>query len=174
MTSTGSVPQKHKYYSAVKPRPNKDVDNNLPHIPIQMSVYKEFLEAVLASSIALLGEAMQTYAKQGGMSTISINDDGMQVRQSSFLLSPLSERVSGRQLTTHVHTSSPMRKNPPLVRRSTHALDLLGCSSRARFRWRRRRRALRPRRVISNATKRELRPRPGSAVSQLFVWFLVI
>lgn len=36
-----------KYYSAIPPRPNKEVDNNLPHITIQMPVYKESLEAVL-------------------------------------------------------------------------------------------------------------------------------
>ena len=46
----GPIAQVHsnsKYYSAVKPRPNKLVDNNLPHITIQMPVYKESLEAVL-------------------------------------------------------------------------------------------------------------------------------
>lgn len=75
-----------KYYSAVKPRPNKEVDNNLPHISIQMPVYKESLEAVLAPSIASLKKAMQTYARQGGTSTIFINDDGMQVCSSSLLL----------------------------------------------------------------------------------------
>ena len=36
-----------KYYSAVKPKPNKMVDNNLPHLTIQMPVYKESLETVL-------------------------------------------------------------------------------------------------------------------------------
>ena len=36
-----------KYYSAIRPRPNKEVDNSLPHITIQMPVYKESLEAVL-------------------------------------------------------------------------------------------------------------------------------
>ena len=39
--------QNSKYYSAVKPRPNKMVDNNLPHITIQMPVYRESLENVL-------------------------------------------------------------------------------------------------------------------------------
>ncbi|KAF8191309.1 glycosyl transferase family group 2-domain-containing protein [Pholiota molesta] len=59
-----------KYYSATRPRPNKMVDNNLPHITIQMPVYKESLEAVLAPSIRSLKKAMQTYARQGGTSTI--------------------------------------------------------------------------------------------------------
>ena len=42
----GPVAQFHensKYYSAVAPKPNKQVDNNLPHITIQMPVYKESL-----------------------------------------------------------------------------------------------------------------------------------
>ena len=47
----GPVGQYHKnsnYYSAVPPRPNKIMDNNLPHITIQMPVYKESLETVLS------------------------------------------------------------------------------------------------------------------------------
>ncbi|KAJ8508325.1 hypothetical protein ONZ45_g9380 [Pleurotus djamor] len=68
-----------KYYSAVKPKPNKVVDNHLPHITIQMPVYKESLETVLQPSIYSLKKAMQTYARQGGTSTIFINDDGLRV-----------------------------------------------------------------------------------------------
>ncbi|KAI0763980.1 glycosyl transferase family group 2-domain-containing protein [Trametes elegans] len=67
--------QNSKYYSAVKPRPNKIIDNNLPHITIQMPVYKESLETVLAPSIESLKKAMQTYARQGGTSTIFIKHD---------------------------------------------------------------------------------------------------
>ena len=78
----GPIAQYHqnsKYYSANKPRPNKIVDNNLPHITIQMPVYKESLDTVLAPSIESLKKAMQTYARQGGTSTIFINDDGLRV-----------------------------------------------------------------------------------------------
>lgn len=89
--SIGPIAHYHensKYYSAVKPRRNKEVDNNLPHITIQMPVYKESLEAVLAPSIESLKKAMQTYARQGGTSTIFINDDGLRVSgsQASFHL----------------------------------------------------------------------------------------
>ncbi|KAI0036400.1 glycosyl transferase family group 2-domain-containing protein [Vararia minispora EC-137] len=68
-----------KYYSAVKPKPNKQVDVNLPHVTIQMPVFKESLETVLAPSIASLKKAMQTYARQGGTSNIFVNDDGMRL-----------------------------------------------------------------------------------------------
>ncbi|THG92530.1 hypothetical protein EW145_g8685, partial [Phellinidium pouzarii] len=77
----GPVAQYHensKYYSALKPLPNKQVDNNLPHITIQMPVYKESLETVLAPSIESIKRAMQTYARQGGTSTVFVNDDGLQ------------------------------------------------------------------------------------------------
>ncbi|KAH9975273.1 glycosyl transferase family group 2-domain-containing protein [Lactifluus volemus] len=75
--------QNSKYYSAHAPRPNKQVDSNLPHITIQMPVYKEGLEAVLAPSIASLKKAMQTYARQGGKSNIFINDDGLRMLPES-------------------------------------------------------------------------------------------
>ncbi|PPQ94708.1 hypothetical protein CVT25_009563 [Psilocybe cyanescens] len=78
----GPIAQYHKnskYYSAIRPKPNKIVDNNLPHITIQMPVYKESLDAVLAPSIRSLKKAMQTYARQGGTSTIFINDDGLRL-----------------------------------------------------------------------------------------------
>ncbi|OSX62224.1 hypothetical protein POSPLADRAFT_1142647 [Postia placenta MAD-698-R-SB12] len=78
----GPVAQYHensKYYSAIKPRPNKIVDNNLPHVTIQMPVYKEALDTVLAPSIESLKKCMQTYARQGGTSTIFINDDGLRL-----------------------------------------------------------------------------------------------
>ncbi|EIW55944.1 uncharacterized protein TRAVEDRAFT_171869 [Trametes versicolor FP-101664 SS1] len=78
----GPIAQFHensKYYSAVKPRANKVVDNNLPHVTIQMPVYKESLDSVLAPSIESLKKAMQTYARQGGTSTIFVNDDGLRL-----------------------------------------------------------------------------------------------
>jgi len=35
------------YYSAIKPAPNPEIDKNLPHITIQMPVYKESLELTM-------------------------------------------------------------------------------------------------------------------------------
>jgi hypothetical protein len=48
--SIGPVAQYHEnsmYYSAVKPEPNPEIDNNLPHITIQLPVYKESLELTM-------------------------------------------------------------------------------------------------------------------------------
>ncbi|KAF9524935.1 glycosyl transferase family group 2-domain-containing protein [Crepidotus variabilis] len=80
--SIGPIAHYHsnsKYYSALAPQPNKIVDNALPHITIQMPVYKESLETVLAPSIRSLKKAMQTYARQGGTSTIFVCDDGLRL-----------------------------------------------------------------------------------------------
>jgi cellulose synthase/poly-beta-1,6-N-acetylglucosamine synthase-like glycosyltransferase len=80
--SIGPVAQYHqnsKYYSAIKPAPNPDVDNHLPHVTIQMPVYKESLKETIAPSCESLKKAMQTYARQGGTSSIMICDDGMQL-----------------------------------------------------------------------------------------------
>jgi len=54
--AVGPIVQYHqnsKYYSARPPRPNKQVDNDLPHMTIQMPVYKESLEAVLYAPFVL-------------------------------------------------------------------------------------------------------------------------
>ncbi|KAH9850478.1 glycosyl transferase family group 2-domain-containing protein [Lenzites betulinus] len=78
----GPVAQYHensKYYSAVRPAPNKIVDTNLPHITIEMPVYKESLTETIAPSVYSLKKAMQTYARQGGTSSIIVHEDGLQL-----------------------------------------------------------------------------------------------
>ncbi|KAI0707461.1 glycosyl transferase family group 2-domain-containing protein [Cerioporus squamosus] len=78
----GPVAQFHqnsKYYSAVPPAPNKLVDENLPHMTIEMPVYKESLKETIAPSVYSLKKAMQTYARQGGTSSILVHDDGLQL-----------------------------------------------------------------------------------------------
>ncbi len=87
-----------RYYSAVRPRvPQSLVDRQLPHVTIQMPVFKESLEAVLCvsffpfqhftnmetvysePSIRSLKKAMQTYARQGGTCALFVCDDGLRV-----------------------------------------------------------------------------------------------
>ncbi|KAK7696513.1 hypothetical protein QCA50_001171 [Cerrena zonata] len=78
----GPVAQYHensKYYSALPPAPNKDVDNRLPHITIELPVYRESLSETIAPSVYSLKKAMQTYARQGGTSAILVHDDGLQI-----------------------------------------------------------------------------------------------
>ncbi|KAE9390597.1 hypothetical protein BT96DRAFT_959739 [Gymnopus androsaceus JB14] len=80
-TFFGPMAQFHKnskYYSAVKPVPSPEVDNDLPHVTIQLPVYKESLKLTIAPNVFSLKKAMQTYAHQGGTSLIFICDDGLQ------------------------------------------------------------------------------------------------
>jgi cellulose synthase/poly-beta-1,6-N-acetylglucosamine synthase-like glycosyltransferase len=73
--------QNSKYYSATPPPapPKGDQQELLPHVTIQMPVYKESLEQTIAPSIESIKKAMQTYARQGGTSSIMVNDDGLQL-----------------------------------------------------------------------------------------------
>jgi hypothetical protein len=71
------------YYSAIRPRPDPEVDRNLPHITIEMPVYKESLKETITPSIFSIKKAMQTYARQGGSSSILIHDDGLQLLSES-------------------------------------------------------------------------------------------
>ena len=68
-----------KYFSSLPPLPSPSIDSALPHITIQMPVYKESLQAVLTPSIMSLKKAMQTYARQGGSSSIFVCDDGLRL-----------------------------------------------------------------------------------------------
>ncbi|KAF8063422.1 glycosyl transferase family group 2-domain-containing protein [Lyophyllum atratum] len=78
----GPVAQYHensRYYSAIKAEPNSEVDSQLPHVTIELPVYKESLEETIAPSVYSLKKAMQTYARQGGTSAIFVHDDGLQL-----------------------------------------------------------------------------------------------
>ncbi|KAH9023007.1 glycosyl transferase family group 2-domain-containing protein [Lactarius hengduanensis] len=78
----GPVAQYHensKYYSAIKPAANKEVDAHLPHITVELPVYKESLSHTISPSVMSLKKAMQTYARQGGTSSIFVHDDGLQL-----------------------------------------------------------------------------------------------
>ncbi|GAB1315061.1 Glycosyl transferase family group 2-domain-containing protein [Madurella fahalii] len=68
-----------KYYSGKPPlRLNRKVQA-LPHVTIQMPVYKEGLAAVIKPTVVSLKAAISTYEMQGGTANIFVNDDGMQL-----------------------------------------------------------------------------------------------
>ncbi|KAK1926386.1 glycosyl transferase family group 2-domain-containing protein [Papiliotrema laurentii] len=75
----GPVAQCHQnssYYSGKQP---KRMTGKLPHITIQMPVYKEGLEGVIIPTVESLKKAITTYERQGGSVNIFIFDDGMQI-----------------------------------------------------------------------------------------------
>ncbi|KAJ6572342.1 hypothetical protein B0H19DRAFT_937569, partial [Mycena capillaripes] len=78
----GPIAQSHeisRYYSAMKPAPSPAVDAALPHVTIELPVYKESLEETITPSVYSINKAMQTYARQGGTSSIFVHDDGLQL-----------------------------------------------------------------------------------------------
>ncbi|KAG2365953.1 glycosyl transferase family group 2-domain-containing protein [Suillus spraguei] len=68
-----------RYYSAIKPEEDKDVDSSLPHVTIELPVYKESLDQTIGPSVYSIKKAMRTYARQGGSSSIFVHDDGLQL-----------------------------------------------------------------------------------------------
>ncbi|CAI6342568.1 unnamed protein product [Periconia digitata] len=77
---TGQVKRNTKFYSGkAPPRLSIDVLGSLPHVTIQMPVYKEGLHAVIEPTIQSIKAAISTYEMQGGTANIFVNDDGMQL-----------------------------------------------------------------------------------------------
>ncbi|KAF2154980.1 hypothetical protein K461DRAFT_105444 [Myriangium duriaei CBS 260.36] len=68
-----------KYYSGVPPKRLTQESGPLPHVTIQMPVYKEGLGPVIEPTIHSMKAAMSTYEMQGGSANIFINDDGIQL-----------------------------------------------------------------------------------------------
>ncbi|OQU99178.1 hypothetical protein CLAIMM_04850 [Cladophialophora immunda] len=74
-----TLKENSKYYSAVAPKPGRYPNLELPHITIQMPVYKEGLTGVIMPTISSIMAAVRYYEQQGGTASIFINDDGMQL-----------------------------------------------------------------------------------------------
>nr|ACZ81467.1 Ncp1 [Kwoniella heveanensis] len=68
--------QNSSYYSGKAP---KRMTGRLPHITIQMPVYKGGLEGVIIPTVESLKKAITTYERQGGSVNIFVFDDGMQL-----------------------------------------------------------------------------------------------
>jgi hypothetical protein len=68
-----------KFYSGKAPRRLNRYQQFLPHVTIQMPVYKEGLVGVIQPTIVSLKAAISTYELQGGTANIFVNDDGMQL-----------------------------------------------------------------------------------------------
>jgi len=66
------------YYSAKAPKKGRYPDLELPHVTIQMPVYKEGLKGVIIPTVTTLLAAVRHYEEQGGTASIYVNDDGMQ------------------------------------------------------------------------------------------------
>lgn len=68
-----------RFYSGAKPKPGNHKGLDLPHITIQMPVYKEGLKGVIMPTLESVMAAIRYYEAQGGTASIFVNDDGMQL-----------------------------------------------------------------------------------------------
>ncbi|KAK7931686.1 Glucans biosynthesis glucosyltransferase H [Apiospora marii] len=66
-------------YSGKAPKRLNRNFHNIPHVTIQMPVYKEGLNAVIKPTVQSVKQAISTFEMQGGSANIFINDDGMQL-----------------------------------------------------------------------------------------------
>ena len=71
--------QNSKFYSGLPPTRLRRDAGPLPHVTIQLPVYKEGLSAVVEPTVESLKAAISTYEMQGGTANIFVNDDGMQL-----------------------------------------------------------------------------------------------
>ncbi|KAF2222674.1 glycosyl transferase family group 2-domain-containing protein [Elsinoe ampelina] len=67
------------YYSSKAPKFTEHDGEELPHITIQMPVYKEGLKGVIVPTITSVLKAVNYYQAHGGTATIMVADDGMQL-----------------------------------------------------------------------------------------------
>ncbi|EMC92654.1 hypothetical protein BAUCODRAFT_151069 [Baudoinia panamericana UAMH 10762] len=74
-----AVQENSMFYSAKAPKPDRYKDYELPHVTIQMPVYKEGLKGVIMPTIESCMAAVRFYEARGGTASIFVNDDGMQL-----------------------------------------------------------------------------------------------
>ncbi|KAF2848353.1 hypothetical protein T440DRAFT_500482 [Plenodomus tracheiphilus IPT5] len=78
---TDQMKENSKYYSGKAPlRLHRDMYmGSLPHVTIQMPVYREGLRGVIEPTVRSIKDAISTYELQGGKADLFVNDDGMQL-----------------------------------------------------------------------------------------------
>ncbi|KAI0842476.1 glycosyl transferase family group 2-domain-containing protein [Hypoxylon sp. FL0890] len=74
-----AVDKNSRFYSGKPPRRLNREIHTLPHVTIQMPVYKEGLKGVIMPTVQSLRQCISTYELQGGSANIFVNDDGMQL-----------------------------------------------------------------------------------------------
>src|SRR6185437_2008385 len=107
-----------KFYSG-KPPKRLNRDGFLPHITIQMPVYKEGLIGVIQPTIISLKAAISTYELQGGTANIFVNDDGMQLlpQEEAQARRDFYEEHSIGWVSRPKHNPKPAEGEPAFLRR---------------------------------------------------------
>lgn len=108
-----------RYYSAKPPALlNRDAGTRLPHVTIQMPVYKEGLSAVIKPTVQSVKRAISTYELQGGTASIFVNDDGSTCSSNEHGYSTV--------LANYIQCSSAQRKRLKRGKSSTTRMVLAG------------------------------------------------
>ncbi|KAI8966585.1 glycosyl transferase family group 2-domain-containing protein [Daldinia sp. FL1419] len=114
-----AVDKNSRYFSGKPPRRLHSDFHTMPHVTIQMPVYKEGLEAVIKPSVDSLKQCISTYEMQGGSANIFINDDGMQLisdQDASIRREFYSENNIG-WVARPKHNPTPDDGSQPFLRR---------------------------------------------------------
>ncbi|KAI1483090.1 glycosyl transferase family group 2-domain-containing protein [Daldinia eschscholtzii] len=114
-----AVEKNSRFYSGKPPRRLDRELDTLPHVTIQMPVYKEGLRAVIRPSIESLKQCISTYELQGGSASIFINDDGMQLisKEEARARQEFYEENNIGWVARPKHDPKPDDGNQPFLRR---------------------------------------------------------
>jgi len=108
-----------KYYSGKPPPRLNRSHGELPHVTIQMPVYKEGLAGVIKPTVLSIKAAISTYEMQGGKANIFVNDDGMQLlsEEEGLARRDFYEEHNIGWVARPPHNSMTGPHEPPFLRR---------------------------------------------------------
>ncbi|ORY65012.1 glycosyl transferase family group 2-domain-containing protein [Pseudomassariella vexata] len=114
-----AVDKNSKFYSGKAPKRLDRNFHNLPHVTIQMPVYKEGLNGVIRPTIHSLKQAISTYEMQGGSANIFVNDDGIQLipEEDSQARREFYEESNIGWVSRPKHNPKPENGERPFLRR---------------------------------------------------------
>ncbi|KAI1136163.1 glycosyl transferase family group 2-domain-containing protein [Hypoxylon sp. FL0543] len=114
-----AVDNNSRFYSGKPPRRLNRETQNLPHVTIQMPVYKEGLKGVIMPTVQSLKQCISTYELQGGSANIFVNDDGMQLisEEEAQARRDFYEESSIGWVSRPKHNPKPEDGSRPFLRR---------------------------------------------------------
>ncbi|KAI1327253.1 glycosyl transferase family group 2-domain-containing protein [Xylariaceae sp. FL0255] len=114
-----AVTSNSKFYSGTAPKRLNRHHHTLPHVTIQMPVYKEGLKGVIMPTVQSLKQCISTYELQGGSANIFVNDDGMQLisQEEALARREFYEENNIGWVARPPHNPKPEEGEPKFLRR---------------------------------------------------------
>ncbi|KAL7623408.1 hypothetical protein AAE478_007090 [Parahypoxylon ruwenzoriense] len=114
-----AVDRNSRFYSGKPPKRLNREAHRLPHVTIQMPVYKEGLKAVIMPTVRSLKQCISTYELQGGSANIFVNDDGLQLisEEDAQLRREFYEESNIGWVSRPKHNPKPEDGSRPFLRR---------------------------------------------------------